>query len=69
MLTNASEPVRTRDSFKRIDKEINASRNAHSASRPYRLADAENFDAARTSGRRFRLKASSFAPLPAIGLM
>jgi mono/diheme cytochrome c family protein len=43
-LVNASEPVRTRDSFKKIDKELTASADRPPGPYTFRLADAENFD-------------------------
>jgi hypothetical protein len=46
VLINASEPVRTRDSFKKIEKEIAASLQRPLGQLTFRLADAENFDAA-----------------------
>jgi mono/diheme cytochrome c family protein len=55
-LVNASEPVRTRDSFKRIEKEIKASQDRAVGSETFRLADAENFDAAANVGKRVQVK-------------
>ena len=45
VLINASEPVRTRDSFKKIDQELKASETRALGRYQFRLADAENFDA------------------------
>jgi hypothetical protein len=55
-LLNASEPVRTRDSFKRIEKELKDSQNR--ALGPYilRLADAEDFGAADNVGKKVQVK-------------
>jgi len=46
VLINASEPVRTRDSFKKIDKELTASQQRPLGQYTFRLADAENFNVA-----------------------
>jgi hypothetical protein len=43
-LEQASEPVRTRDSFKKIDKELEESKNRPLGDYSFRLQDAENFD-------------------------
>jgi len=43
-LVNASEPVRTRDSFKKIEKELQASETRALGPYSFRLADAEDFD-------------------------
>jgi mono/diheme cytochrome c family protein len=43
-LVNASEPVRTRDSFAKIDAELKASASRPLGQYTFRLADAENFD-------------------------
>jgi cytochrome c5 len=56
VLINSSEPVRTRDSFERIEKELKLS-----ATRPYglyrfRLQDAENFDAPNFVGKKVQVK-------------
>jgi len=56
VLTKASEPVRTRDSFKRVDKEIKASQERPLGQSSYRLADAENFDAAINVGKKIQVK-------------
>jgi cytochrome c5 len=56
MLTNASEPVRTHDSFKKIEKEIKASQERALGPNTFRLADAENFDAAANVGKRVQVK-------------
>jgi mono/diheme cytochrome c family protein len=55
-LVNASEPVRTRDSFKTIDKELTASRSRALGQLTFRLADAENFDAAANVGKKIQAK-------------
>jgi hypothetical protein len=44
VLEQASEPVRTRDSFKKIDKELEASRTRPLGDYTFRLQDADNFD-------------------------
>ena len=44
VLEQASEPVRTRDSFKKIDKELEASRTRQLGDYTFRLQDADNFD-------------------------
>jgi hypothetical protein len=56
MLSNASEPVRTRDSFKLIDKELKASQSRPLGEFTFRLADAENFDAAQNAGKKIQVK-------------
>jgi mono/diheme cytochrome c family protein len=56
VLINASEPVRTRDSFKKIDKELAVSRERPLGQYTFRLADAENFDAATHVGARVQVK-------------
>jgi hypothetical protein len=43
-LINASEPVRTRDSFQKIDKELKASETRALGRYTFRLANAEDFD-------------------------
>jgi hypothetical protein len=43
-LISASEPVRTRDSFKKIDKELKASETRPLGRYTFRLANAEDFD-------------------------
>jgi S-disulfanyl-L-cysteine oxidoreductase SoxD len=43
-LDKASEPVRTRDSFKKIDKEMKASETRPLGQLMFRLADAQDFD-------------------------
>jgi mono/diheme cytochrome c family protein len=55
-LTNASEPIRTRDSFQKIDKEIAASMQRPFGQHTFRLADAENFDAVTNLGKRVQVK-------------
>jgi mono/diheme cytochrome c family protein len=44
VLEDASEPVRTRDSFKRIEKEIEESKTRPLGDYTFRLQDADNFD-------------------------
>jgi hypothetical protein len=44
VLEQASEPVRTRDSFKKIDKELEASRTRPLGDYTFRLQEADNFD-------------------------
>ena len=44
VLEAASEPVRTRDSFNRIEKELAASKKQPLGDYKFRLQDAENFD-------------------------
>jgi hypothetical protein len=56
VLINASEPVRTRDSFKQIEKELQASRGRPLGQYTFRLADAENFDAAAHTGKKVQVK-------------
>jgi cytochrome c5 len=56
VLISASEPVRTRDSFKKIEKELDASRRRPLGQYTFRLADAENFDAAENVGKKVQVK-------------
>jgi hypothetical protein len=56
MLINATEPVRTRDSFKKIEKELKSSRERPLGESSFRLADAENFDAATNLGKKVQVK-------------
>src|SRR5262245_41233604 len=56
VLINASEPVRTRDSFKKIDKELIASQQRPLGQYTFRLADAENFDAAAHVEQKVQVK-------------
>jgi hypothetical protein len=56
VLVNATEPVRTRDSFKRIDREIAASLQRPGGQVSFRLADAENFDVAANLGKKAQVK-------------
>jgi hypothetical protein len=56
VLINASEPVRTRDSFKRIEKELKVSQDRPLGQYTFRMADAENFDAAANVGKRVQVK-------------
>jgi hypothetical protein len=55
-LINASEPVRTRDPFKKIDNELEASQKRPLGQYNFRLADAENFDAANNVGKKIQVK-------------
>jgi cytochrome c5 len=55
-LLNASEPVRTRDPFRKIEKEIATSRGRAAGESTFRLADAENFDASTHVGKRVQVK-------------
>jgi cbb3-type cytochrome c oxidase subunit III len=55
-LTNASEPVRTRDSFRKIEKELTASLQRPQGDSSYRLADAENFEAPAHVGKKVQVK-------------
>jgi mono/diheme cytochrome c family protein len=52
----ASEPVRTRDPFKKIEKELNASANRPLGSYSFRLQEAENFDAQPHIGQKVQVK-------------
>jgi len=56
MLANASEPVRTRDPFKKIEKELQASQTRAFGQLSFRLADAENFNAAGHTGQKVQVK-------------
>jgi len=56
MLINATEPVRTRDSFKKIEKELMSSQERLLGESSFRLADAENFDAAANLGKKVQVK-------------
>ncbi len=56
VLINASEPVRTRDSFKRIDKELQASQERALGQLTFRLAEAEDFEAALHVGKKIQVK-------------
>jgi len=56
VLIDASEPVRTRDAFKKIEKELKASESRPAAAYTFRLADAENFDAAAHVGKKVQVK-------------
>jgi len=55
-LARASEPVRTRDSFQKIAKEIAASATRAPGPHNFRLADAENFSAATNVGKKVQVK-------------
>src|SRR5262245_30762241 len=56
LLANASEPVRTRDSFKKIEQELNASQTRALGQHMFRLADADNFDAASHVEKKVQVK-------------
>ena len=56
VLIDASEPVRTRDSFKKIEKELKASQDRPLGQNTFRMADAENFDAAANVGKKVQVK-------------
>jgi mono/diheme cytochrome c family protein len=56
VLVNASEPVRTRDSFEHIEKEFNLSLTRPLGILRFRLQDAENFEAASHVGKRVQVK-------------
>jgi mono/diheme cytochrome c family protein len=56
VLINASEPVRTRDSFKKIEKELEISQTRLLGQYTFRLADAENFDAAPRVSKKIQVK-------------
>src|SRR5262245_13123944 len=56
VLIDATEPVRTRDSFKRVEKELKASVERPPGQLTFRLADAENFDAATRTGKKIQVK-------------
>jgi cbb3-type cytochrome c oxidase subunit III len=55
-LTSASEPVRTRDSFKKIEKELQASQTRPLGQHTFRLADAEDFEAKSHIGKKVQIK-------------
>jgi len=55
-LINASEPVRTRDSFQKIDKELAASEKRPLGRQNFRLADAENFGAGMHLEKKVQVK-------------
>jgi len=56
VLINASEPVRTRDSFKKIEKELKASQDRPLGQYTFRMADAENFEAPTNVGKKVQVK-------------
>jgi hypothetical protein len=56
VLINASEPIRTRDSFKKIDKELTASQQRPPGPHNFRLAEAENFNAADHVEKKVQVK-------------
>ena len=56
VLIDATEPIRTRDSFKRIEKELKASQERPLGQLTFRLADAENFDAEAHTGKKIQVK-------------
>ncbi len=55
-LVEASEPVRTRDPFKKIESELKASETRPHSENTFRLQDAENFDAAEHVGKKVQVK-------------
>jgi hypothetical protein len=56
MLTNATEPIRTRDAFKKMEKELAASSQRSLGEMTLRLADAEDFDASTHVGKKVQVK-------------
>ena len=56
MLVEASEPVRTRDSFGKIEKELKASVNRPLGPNTFRLQEAENFDPEPHIGKKVQVK-------------
>jgi mono/diheme cytochrome c family protein len=56
VLINSSEPVRTRNSFERIEKESKLSTTRAFGPHRFRLQDAENFEAAAHVGKKVHLK-------------
>jgi hypothetical protein len=56
VLIDASEPVRTRDSFQKIDKELALSEKRPLGQYNFRLAEAENFAAADHVGKKVQVK-------------
>jgi hypothetical protein len=56
VLIDASEPVRTRDSFKKIDKELNASQTRALGQYTFRLQDAEDFEPKPHLGKKVQVK-------------
>jgi len=55
-LIQATEPVRTRDPFKRMEKELAASRQRPAGELTFRLADAADFEASTHVGKRVQVK-------------
>jgi mono/diheme cytochrome c family protein len=55
-LINASEPVRTRDSFARIEKELKASQTRALGPNTFRLADADDFGPGDNVGKKVQVK-------------
>lgn len=56
VLINSSEPVRTRDSFDKIEKELKISATRAFGTQRFRLQDAENFEAPAYVGKRVQVK-------------
>jgi hypothetical protein len=56
VLEAASEPVRTRDSFKRIEKELEESKTKPLGDYTFRLQDADDFDALSHSEHKVQVK-------------
>ena len=56
VLIDASEPVRTRDSFKKIEKELKASQARAVGEYTFRLQDAENFGPRPHLGKKVQVK-------------
>lgn len=56
VLTNATEPVRTRNSFDKIEHELQTSLNRGYGSLRFRLQDAENFEGAKYLGKKVQVK-------------
>jgi hypothetical protein len=55
-LINSSEPVRTRNSFDKIEKELDVSATRPLGTERFRLQDAENFAAPDFVGKRVQVK-------------
>ena len=56
VLLRASEPVRTRDSFKTIEKELKVSATRTDGPHTFRLQEAENFEAQAYIGQKVQVK-------------
>lgn len=56
VLIDASEPVRTRDSFKKVEKELTASQTRVLGQYTFRLQDAENFEPGPHLGKKVQVK-------------